>query len=365
MEKLKNFYQDWQHLASPAFFVGGFLLDIVTLGRIDETTNILLFIIYLLVSLFIFAWELELFKINTDSYSSKHPLSLLRIYRDEIFHFSQGALLSAFTLFYFKSASHATSLIFLFAMTAFLLINELPFIQKLGPVFKGLLLQINILSLLLVYIPLIFGQVGTIIFLVALSTYCLVVGGGFYFLKKKELDIDTIKKSWLIPGISLFVVICFLRTFSLMPPVPLSLEKAGIYHKVERDYPLYNLYHEREWWRIWNSSDEYFRAAPGDAIYFFTRIFAPGGFKDMIYLHWQKSIDGDWQTSDRIPLKISGGRQQGYRGFSFKTNHSPGEWRVLVETKSGLEIGRLSFEIEEVPAIEKERVFKKEVDGKR
>lgn len=361
MEKIREFYQDWQHLASPAFFVGGFLLDIMTLGRIDETTNILLFIVYLLVSIFIFAWELELFTIRLDE---NHPLALLKTYRDEIFHFSQGALLSAFTLFYFKSASHLTSLIFLFVMTALLLINELPFIQKLGPVFKGLLLQINILSLLLVYIPLIFGQVGTLIFLVALTSFGLTIGLGHYYLKKKGLDFKVIKKSWLFPGVSLFILVSFLRTFSLMPPVPLSLEKAGIYHKVEKDYPVYNLYSEREWWRFWNSSDEYFRAAPGDPIYFFTRVFAPGGFKDKVYLHWQQNINGDWKTSDRIPIAISGGRDQGFRGYSYKSNYTPGDWRVLVETKSGLEIGRLSFLVEELPAPSEERVFKKEVDGK-
>ncbi len=364
MEKLKDFYQQWEHLAGALFFLFGFILDIFTLGRIDETINIIMLLGYLSFSLFFFLWEINIISLNPE----KQWVQKLETYRSEVFHFCQGALLSAFTLFYFKSASLSTSLIFLFIIFTLLLINELPFLQKVGPLFKGVLLQVSLFSFVLVYLPLLFGEVGILIFIAVVILYGLLLSGGYFFFKKKGLEEEANQKLWLRPGFFVILFMLAFRSFGLMPPVPLSLEMAGIYHKVEKRYPLYDLYHQKEWWRFWNNSDEYFRAAPGDKIYFFTRVFAPGGFKDQVYLNWQKKIDGDWKTSDRIPFKINGGRDQGFRGYAYKSNYTEGDWRVLVETKGGLEIGRLNFEVEMIQQAEDkekdERVFKRLIDGK-
>lgn len=350
MEKLKAYYQQYEHLAAPFFFIGGFLLDVFTLGRVDDASNIIIFILYLTVSFVVFLMDLKVLNFSHEGHKENHPLRLIHTYQDEIFHFAQGALLSAFTLFFFKSASLSSSLLFMIVMTALLFINELPFIQKLGPLFKAILLSLNLFSFTLVYIPLIIGQVGTLVFLLSCTVYLILVGCVFYLLLRRELTLDFLKKIWLGPSLLLMLFFIFLRLFSLVPPVPLSLETAGIYHGVEKKYPEYVLTYQREWWRFWNSSDEYFRFKPEEKIYFFTRIFAPGGFKDTVYVHWQTYLDGQWKTSDRIPLIISGGRTEGFRGYTYKSNYQAGEWRILVETKSGLEIGRLNFEV--APAVE-------------
>jgi hypothetical protein len=51
-------------------------------------------------------------------------------------------------------------------------------------------------------------------------------------------------------------------------------------------------------------------------------------------------------SSDRIPLKIVGGRKEGFRGYGFKSNYEPGSWRAQVETNDGREIGRIYFDLE-------------------
>jgi hypothetical protein len=40
-----------------------------------------------------------------------------------------------------------------------------------------------------------------------------------------------------------------------------------------------------------------------------------------------------------------GGRDGGFRGYSFKKNIQPGTWRVDVETAEGLLLGRIGFEV--------------------
>jgi hypothetical protein len=49
--------------------------------------------------------------------------------------------------------------------------------------------------------------------------------------------------------------------------------------------------------------------------------------------------------ADRIPLKISGGREGGYRAYSFKQRLDPGDWRIDVESQDGRIIGRVSVKV--------------------
>jgi hypothetical protein len=49
-----------------------------------------------------------------------------------------------------------------------------------------------------------------------------------------------------------------------------------------------------------------------------------------------------------ISFHITGGRQEGYRGYSFKTNVPAGKWRVFVETPRGQVLGRYEFNVERV-----------------
>ncbi|HEY7532205.1 MAG TPA: DUF2914 domain-containing protein, partial [Nitrospiraceae bacterium] len=51
--------------------------------------------------------------------------------------------------------------------------------------------------------------------------------------------------------------------------------------------------------------------------------------------------------ADRIPIKISGGREGGYRAYTFKQRLDSGDWRVDVETEDGRIIGRVSVRVEE------------------
>lgn len=49
--------------------------------------------------------------------------------------------------------------------------------------------------------------------------------------------------------------------------------------------------------------------------------------------------------ADRIPLKISGGREGGYRAYSLKQRLDPGDWQVDVESQDGRIVGRVSVQV--------------------
>jgi hypothetical protein len=130
--------------------------------------------------------------------------------------------------------------------------------------------------------------------------------------------------------------------------LPLALKDAGIYHNIGRtadgDYTV-----EAEsigWFGYFVPSDT-FHALPGDTAYAYTAIFSPARFNTDIVHEWQKYDDvlQEWVSVSRTNLLISGGREGGFRTYSFKQNIEPGRWRVDVETVSGNVIGRLRFKV--------------------
>jgi hypothetical protein len=360
--KAESLYDKNKEVLPALFFFSGFFFDVLTLGRIDEFSNIFIQLIYLFLATYLLVLEFSGFK-------NKKQVNIIvfniQKYHDEIFHFLLGSLLSAFALFFFKSASLANSFLFIFFFISLLVINEFEAFQKIGKLIRFLLLLLCFICYFLLIIPVMIGGVGPFIFIfsMVLSSSLLIV---FYqFLKRKEImpDIEA-KRIILGPGLSMIFFFILFYFLQIIPPVPLSLEKIGIYHKVEKNYPEYSLHHERPWYRFWETGDQTFIARPGDKLYVFVSVFSPGGFKDSVNLHWMKDVGGTYKTSDKITMKIQGGRGKGFRGISFKSNYAVGKYRVKVETLSGLEIGRINLEV--IQAAKEEltevREFKIDID---
>ena len=147
------------------------------------------------------------------------------------------------------------------------------------------------------------------------------------------------------------IIYAILYFTKVLPPVPLSIKHIGIYHGVTRVDGGYQLEMRRPEWRFWESGDQTFEAAPGDKLYCFIQVFSPARFHDELKVRWRyRDPRSGWTKGDAIPLGVSGGREDGFRGFTTKANYSPGSWRVGVETSDGREIGRISFDVESVQA---------------
>lgn len=82
-----------------------------------------------------------------------------------------------------------------------------------------------------------------------------------------------------------------------------------------------------------------------DGLYAFGAIHAPRGLRERVEHRWL--LDG--REIDRIPITITGGREQGYRAWSYKRSFPAdpsGHWQVRVMTESGQLIGEMRFEVE-------------------
>ncbi|WP_317045331.1 DUF2914 domain-containing protein [Formosa algae] len=79
----------------------------------------------------------------------------------------------------------------------------------------------------------------------------------------------------------------------------------------------------------------------------FLLIFAPTALQKSIIHRWKwynESIN-EWVTVDNISYNITGGRNNGYRGYTYKNNIKPGLWSVEVLTEEELLLGVIDFEI--------------------
>lgn len=349
LHALAQYYEKNEQKIAIWFFVGGFIFDLVTLDRIDSWVTIGQQIVYLLV---IWAALIQMFFEEAKPAADFEKMFVIKRwyynYRTALVHFFFGNLLNLYTIFFFKSSSLLVSFIFMLVMIALLVANESARFKSLGLSFKFALLSLCFLAFSAYVVPVFVGSMGLLVFMFSMLVGCIpIVGIGWYVQTYVPAQFNRAKSQVLLPmG---FVLLAFLTLYMVkwIPPVPLSIPYIGIYHSVERTADGYKLGHERPWWRFWHNGDQEFRAQRGDKVYVFFRIFSPANFADSVVVRWYwKDNNYGWALQDSITIKITGGRDQGFRGYGVKGNYQPGEWKVQVETTDGREIGRVYFDLE-------------------
>lgn len=358
-EKAVLFLEKNETKLNIGFFVFGFLFDIITLSSVDDTLGLLQQVAYLvIIGLILYYDTLQ----KSEKWTPTVRLEKIWQYRSLILHFLLGSLLSLYSLFFIKSASIFSSLIFILFILAILVVNEMSFVQKGSLSVKAALFVLCVFSFFSLLVPTILGFVGWTPFIISLV---LTVGVLFLILKKLQkqiLDSKVLFKTLAGPGLGVLTLFTFFYLMGWVPPVPLSVKSIGIYHDVALVDGHYKLQFERDFWKFWQNGAQSFIGRPGDKIVVFTQISSPSRFHDQVIYHWQLySRKLGWVTQDRIPISIKGGREKGFRGYGVKQNFTTGEWRVLVETTHGREIGRIYFDVEKTDQILETREFQQDV----
>ncbi len=365
VEKIKQyksqfleFYQRHEVLVSILVFAFGFIFDVLTLGRIDDLLNLIQQAIYLGLLGTLLICEIRI-NIGTMTLSPKGQK--FWAYHDLVVHFLFGSLLSAYTIFYYTSASALTSFFFISLLAGLMLANEIPKIQRLGLPVRVILYSICLLSYFAFFYPILMGHVGALPFWLGIlsSLGVLILVWHFYF--KGHENIKLIKNHVLIPALSVHLFFLIGYYFSLIPPVPVAVKKIGVYYGVEKTEGKYLGKHLRPSWKIWEKGSQEFLARSGDKVTVLLSIFSPARFNDQVFLKWYRNDQKlGWTLEDSIPLNILGGRDEGFRGFGSKQFYSLGNWRVIVETSDGREVGRVTMEIKQDPT-DDERTFKNDI----
>jgi len=335
-----------KHVSSVAFLVG-FVLDNLTLRRIDFLLENIAISAYIISAMFgIFCMHML---------SERNALfRVLKHYMPLVTQFAFGGLFSAFFVFYSRSADLGSSWPFLLILIAVMVGNEFFHERSRSFIFQTGVLFLGILSYAIFLVPVIVGRIGDSIFLVSvvisLCIMFLCVQGAHFFaplFMKKE------KKKVYASTVSIVAVVSMLYFFHIIPPIPLALKEAGVYHSVSRTNTGYVLKEEVQQWYTYVIPGETIHIQRGESLSVWSSVFAPTKFTTSIIHEWQyyDEEDGRFYVRARVPFSIVGGRDGGYRGFSTKTNITTGRWRVRIETLQGQRIGEKEFDVEIVDAM--------------
>ena len=340
------------------FFFAGVTFDSVTLTRIDRLTDNLILLLYLslLALLIILTGRADLARAGLQGVSTEPPMSAAlferaRSYFPHAAQFLFGGLFSAYAIFYSQSSSLTGTAVFFAVLVGFLVANEL-----LKDRLTNLRLLVGLFALvcfsfLTFFLPVLTGIMNTPMFL--FGALCSL-GAVYWVIRQVYRDApgQATREMALTgaPAAGLVVILVGFYFLHWIPPVPLSLKFGGFYHQVGKQDGVYRLgFEPGAWYEFWKRSDDPFHGAGPASC--FTAVFAPVALQTTVLHHWQYRPAGRpgaaFQTTDRIPLAIAGGREEGYRGYTTKSKLDPGEWRVDVETKDGRVIGRIGFEVVE------------------
>ena len=337
-------HQYERHLSAISL-AGGYAFDTYTFGRVDHASTHIVFVAYLLVAGIAIAASHRLESRPPERQPSERTRTILTAATQ----FALGCLLSGFCVFYLRSASLWASWPYLLVLASIFIGNE--FFKRYTTRFtlSVVLYFFALFSYFILLVPVLIAMIGGIPFLIsgiaALAVFWLYVDV-LSWLGRERL---TAVRPYIYGGVlAVFALVNVFYFFKILPPLPLALSDAGVYHFAKRNGAVYNVTAEVQPW-----TTELFHIppvqhiAPADKLYLYAAVFAPGNLKTTVVHHWEwfDPKARHWFPQSTVPIRIRGGRETGFRGYSIKSKVKPGDWRVDITTEDGRPLGRIRFAV--------------------
>jgi hypothetical protein len=342
------------------FFIAGFTWDSLTLGRIDRLyDNVVLCTYMTALTLSIYFYNLvdsEKWK-NTfiQKYGAYLPLAI---------QFFLGGLSSAYVIYFSRSVSLSKTASFFFLLILLFIANE--FLRKR---ISNKYLQfafyffVNFIFFTF-FIPVLLKEMNSNIFLIsgAISLFTTLFLIILVYRTSVLARTEIVKRKMFSLISCIYILLNASYFFKIIPPVPLALDKGLVAYDIQKEENFYKVTYEiDEWFYFWRDHKIDFYKKPDDPVYVFTSVFAPTDLKKNIYHSWKwfdKNID-DWVVIEDIGFQIIGGRDTGFRGYTYKNNIWEGDWKVEVVTEEGLVLGIVDFIINTNTKQKKTRLVEK------
>jgi uncharacterized membrane protein len=216
---LIEFYRRHRRWTPIGFFISGFIFDAVMLRRVDEWLTIVQQAVYLILAAYLIRLEM----IETQRDLVPHPwIRRVWHYREDALHFLMGTLLNAYTIFYFKSASAITSLVFIGVLVLLLVLNEFGRFGKSQQKVHIAFLTLCLISYFVTLVPIIIGFIGMVPFLLANGIAIFVFY--LYLLWMRPVfhhEPSQLRTRMQLPFLIVMVGFSGLYFSGAIPPVPL------------------------------------------------------------------------------------------------------------------------------------------------
>ncbi len=328
VKKIQHLIERYKPYISALFFLGGFTWDNLTLQRIDKTGDMVIF------GLFVLGAGVAITLIGS---RLRFPLSQFLPWVVQWFF---GGLFSAFFVYYVKSASSLPTLVFIGLIITVLVGNE--FLEKkYGDItLSSLLYALASFMYLNAFIPVLVLHMNMWTFFAALTL------SGLCIAAIRKFSRNTSVKLW--PPALLYLLLTLFYFTNVIPPVPLAKKDMGIYRQIHTENNRYICTYEKPpWHHFWRVGEKSYAWLPGDTVFCYSSIFAPAKLRKKIAHQWyyRDPREKRYLPRDRIAYSIQGGREDGYRGYTYKTNIQPGKWKVELQTQEGKTLGTIHFHV--------------------
>ena len=344
--KFRRILRKHQKYAPILFFIGGFIFDTLTLGRIDRTYDLVVLCLHMsCLTLVLYGYNLA-----DDGRWKSTVLERFEEFFPLAIQFFFGGLSSAYVIYFSRSVSLSKTATFFIILVSLLFANE--FLKKR---ISNKYLQFSVYFFLnftffAFMVPVFIKDMGTSIFLfsglISLGSTLALILTTYFSSPSTRLEIHLPKLIGIIIGLYGFINVLYF--FNLIPPVPLALEEGVVAHKIRiENYKYVVSYEKEENFVFWRDHKLEFSYTPNQKVYVFSSIFAPTNLKKSISHRWKwyNPVSEKWEVVDDIGFNITGGRDGGFRGYTFKYNVKPGQWEVDVITEEGLVLGVIEFEL--------------------
>lgn len=343
-DQVSRWYSKYERYLIPGSLLAGVITDFILFQQINLSLAFSILTFHIVLSGSIIAYR-NLY----DSHCFGHQrriLQYLRLFSSMILQYSFGALLSGFFVFYWFSGVFSASWPFILIIIFLMLSNDLLKRYYLRLSVQIAVYYFAVFSWSVLILPFLFRSITVWIFLLSGMLSLIIIYLYIFALKSKVAKIYQKKTTIGYLVISIFILMNGMYFLNIIPPIPLSMRDAGVYHFVERVGGEYKVMTESR--SVWQNlfTGNKISLTQGQPVYVFSSVFAPARMEVDLSHHWQKYDKNlGWVSRNRVPFKMTGGREEGFRGYSFSRNITSGLYRVDVETSRGQVIGRIKFEV--------------------
>lgn len=257
--------------------------------------------------------------------------------------FCFGSLFSALVVCYFKSSGSIASLFLVVLLAVLLVGNE--FLQKKYESFGVSLAFLCLLGTMFMNftIPYLVHRIGLVLFVCS-----TLLSLGVCVLIQK---VSRRSKKVLIAPIGISAVLITAYVMNWVPPVPLVLKQQVACVNFEKSDYSCDADAPGFLQKVGLKAPSVHRN-PDMPLYYLSSVYAPADLKAEIEYRWyyKGPKDDSYKLMDVVSsgtMRITGGREMGFRSYSKKSNAPAGKYRVETAFKNGAVIGALAFDVEE------------------
>jgi Protein of unknown function (DUF2914) len=328
--------------------VAGFIFDNHFFERVDHPATQIVLAVYLVVAIgtILVVHHIESYPDDPGLLHRLHPILVAAT------AFALGGLWSAFLIFYGRALTAATWPFVAF-LAGLMIANEVLRQYHARLAFTLTLLFLALFSYTIFVVPIVTGTMGRATFVLSGALAAAAFAALIFALG--HIGTERIERAWrsiAIGAVAVFGGLNGLYFTNILPPLPLTLARADVFHSVTKEGDTYRAVAEAETGDDWLRLDLFggppvMRVERGGSLSAYSAVFAPIQLRTDIVHTWRRydEISGTWRTESRVRFPIVGGREGGYRGYSVKSQPANGRWRVDIETPEGLLIGRVAFTV--------------------